>query len=114
MSTRRASTAGVTADVLFVGLTRPAMAFGVPYAALLVNGVLTVEAFLLTRNLLALLVFLPVHGLARLAANSDPRFFEIWSAWAASTTRHRLANASHWRARSLGPLRAKAEPWVRP
>ncbi len=105
---------GVTADVLFVGLTRPAMALGVPYAVLLANGVLTVETFLLTRNLLALLICVPVHGLGRLATNTDPRFFEIWAAWAPSAIRHSLANRAHWRARSLGPWRAQAEPWVRP
>ena len=38
-------------DVVFVGVTRPAMRFGVPYAALIVNALITLELFLLTRNL---------------------------------------------------------------
>jgi len=105
---------GVTADVLFVGLTRPAMALGVPYAVLLANAVLTIETFLLTKNLLALLVFGPLHGVARLAAASDPRFFEIWTAWAVSNVRHHLATKTHWRARSLGPLRNNPDPGLRP
>ncbi|MEQ1935107.1 MAG: VirB3 family type IV secretion system protein, partial [Fimbriimonadaceae bacterium] len=44
--------AGLTADPLFVGATRPPMRWGVTYAALLFNLVFTMEAFLLTKNLL--------------------------------------------------------------
>ena len=45
---------GLTADPLFVGATRPPMRWGVTYSALLVNGVFTMEVFLLTKNLLTL------------------------------------------------------------
>ena len=44
--------AGLTADPLFVGATRPPMRWGVTYSALLFNMVFTLEAFLLTKNLL--------------------------------------------------------------
>ncbi len=54
------------AEPLFVGATRPAMRWGVPFSVLLVNGVLTMEAFLLTRNLPVLLLCMPMHGLAAL------------------------------------------------
>ena len=70
--------AGVTADALFVGMTRPAMAFGVTYSALLVNAVVTVELFLLTRNLLWLLACLPVHGLFWLLCLSEPSQPHAW------------------------------------
>ena len=73
--------AGVTADPLFVGVTRPAMAFGVTYSALLVNAVVTVELFLLTRNLLWLLVCVPVHGVFWLLCLSEPRFFDLAVLW---------------------------------
>ena len=59
MSTRDV---GVTADVLFVGATRPPMRWGVTYSALLLDLVFTMEAFLLTKNLLTLLLALPIHG----------------------------------------------------
>ena len=72
---------GVTADPLFVGVTRPAMAFGVTYSALLVNAVVTVELFLLTRNLLWLLACVPVHGLFWLLCLSEPRFFDLAMLW---------------------------------
>ena len=68
---------GVIADVLFVGITRPAMALGVTYGAALANGMVTVELFLLTRNLLALLVCLPIHGILWILCAVEPRFFEL-------------------------------------
>ena len=51
-----ARNAGLTADPLFVGATRPPMRWGVTYTALLLNLVFTMEMFLLTRNLLTLLL----------------------------------------------------------
>ena len=53
---------GLLADDLYVALTRPALAFGVPYAAVLATGILTVEAFLISRNLLTLTLALPLYG----------------------------------------------------
>ena len=44
----------LTVDPLFVGATRPPMRWGVTYAALLANLVITMEVFLLSRNLLML------------------------------------------------------------
>jgi type IV secretion system protein VirB3 len=99
-----AGNAGVVADPLFVGITRPAMAWGVTYSALLINGVVTVEAFLLTRNLLCLFLAIPLHGLFWMACLSEPRFLELWSAWAQSALRHGLANTRYWGVASLSPL----------
>ena len=47
---------GVTADPLFVAVTRPPMRFGVTYVAILINAAVVMEVFLLTRNLLVLLL----------------------------------------------------------
>lgn len=99
-----AGNTGVIADPLFVGITRPAMAWGVTYSALLINGVVTVEAFLLTRNLLCLCLAIPLHGLFWMACLSEPRFLELWSVWAQSALRHGLGNARYWGVASLGPL----------
>ena len=46
------SSEGLMVDPLFVGATRPPMRWGVTYSALLFNMVFTLEAFLLTKNLL--------------------------------------------------------------
>ena len=65
---------GLTVDPLFVGATRPPMRWGVTYSALLVNGVLTMEIFLLTKNLLTLLLAAPIHGVcALLCARASSR-----------------------------------------
>ena len=56
---------GLRAEPLFVGATRPPMRWGVAYAALLFNLVFTMEAFLLTKNLLTLLLSVPIHEIGR-------------------------------------------------
>ena len=55
-----ARNAGLTADPLFVGVTRPPMRWGVTYSGLLLNGLFTMEAFLVTKDLLWLLACLVV------------------------------------------------------
>jgi type IV secretion system protein VirB3 len=91
-------------DVLFVGMTRPAMRFGVPYAALLVNALVTLELFLLTRNLLSLVAALPIHGLVWALAASEPRIFELLKVWALVRARAGGGLPSPWRAQAYGPF----------
>ena len=95
---------GLTADALFVGATRPPMRWGVTYSALLMNGVVTMEIFLLTKNLLTLLLAAPIHGVCALLCARDPRFFDL--ALLACRTRipALLANARLWRSSSYSPL----------
>lgn len=95
---------GVTVDPLFVGVTRPAMAFGVTYAALLVNALVTVEAFLLTRNLLWLAVCVPVHAVFWLLCATEPRFFDLVLLWGRTRGPSMLGTLSFWRASSYSPL----------
>ena len=73
--------AGLTADVLFVAVTRPPMRWGVTFSALMFNLVFTMEAFLLTKNLLTLLVALPIHGVCALLCARDARFFDLILLW---------------------------------
>jgi type IV secretion system protein VirB3 len=72
---------GVTADPLFVGATRPPMRWGVTYAALLFNLVFTLEVFLLTKNLLTLLLAAPIHGVCMLLCAREARFFDLLLLW---------------------------------
>jgi len=95
---------GVTVDPLFVGVTRPAMAFGVTYAALLVNALVTVEAFLLTRNLLWLAVCLPLHAFFWLLCATEPRFFDLLLLWGRTRGPSMLGTLAFWRASSYSPL----------
>jgi type IV secretion system protein VirB3 len=106
--------AGITSDVLFAGITRPALAFGVPYAALLVNALMTLELFLVTRNLLCVLLYVPLHGLAWLVCLAEPRFFELLAVWGTVRARAGLSSARAWRARtyaiSAGAPAARSAP----
>jgi type IV secretion system protein VirB3 len=95
---------GLTADILFVGATRPPMRWGVTYAALLANLVFTMEAFLLTRNLLTLLLCLPVHGISALLCARDPRLFDLLLLWGRVRLPALLTTLRWWRASSYTPL----------
>lgn len=95
---------GVTVDPLFVGVTRPVMALGVTYAALLVNALVTVEAFLVTRNLLWLLVCVPVHAIFWLLCATEPRFFDLVLLWGRTRGPATVGTMAFWRASSYSPL----------
>lgn len=97
--------AGLTADPLFIGVTRPPMRWGVPYAALLLNLVLTMEVFLLTKNLLTLLIAVPIHGVSALLCARDARFFDLLLLWCRTRLLAYVANFRYWRASSYSPLR---------
>src|ERR1700752_517300 len=91
-------------DPLFVGATRPPMRWGVTYAALLFNMVFTMEAFLLTRNLLTLLVCAPIHGVCALLCARDARFFDLMLLWGRTALPAVLGPLRLWRASSYSPL----------
>jgi type IV secretion system protein VirB3 len=95
---------GLTADVLFVGATRPPMRWGVTYSALLVNGVFTLEVFLLTKNLLTLALGLPIHGICMLLCARDARFFDLALLSGRTRIPALLANARVWKSSSYSPL----------
>jgi type IV secretion system protein VirB3 len=94
----------LTADPLFVGVTRPPMRWGVTYSALLVNMVFTLEAFLATKNLLTLLLCLPIHGICMLLCARDPRFFDLLLVYARTRLTAVVANLRVWKASSYSPL----------
>jgi type IV secretion system protein VirB3 len=95
---------GLIADPLFVGATRPSMRWGVTYSALLFNMVFTMEAFLLTKNLLTLLLCLPIHGVCVLLCARDARFFDLILLWARTRLPALMGNLRQWRASSYSPL----------
>ena len=94
----------LTIDPLFVGATRPPMRWGVTYTALVLNLVLTMELFLCTGNLLALLSCLPAHALFALLCARDPRFFDLAMLWGRTRLPAALANLRVWQASSYSPL----------
>ena len=99
-----ARNAGLTADPLFVGATRPPMRWGVTYSALLFNMVSTMEVFLLTKNLLTLLLCAPIHGVCLLLCARDARFFDLVLLWGRTRMPSYFANYRVWKASSYSPL----------
>lgn len=95
---------GLRSETLFVGATRPPMRWGVTYAALLFNLIFSLEAFLLTRNLLTLLLYVPIHAVCALLCARDARFFELTLLWGRTRLPALLANARVWKASSYSPL----------
>jgi len=96
--------AGLVADALFVGATRPPMRWGVTYAALLFNMVITLETFLLTKNLLTLLMCAPIHGVCALLCARDARFFDLVLLWGRTRLPATLGTLRVWKASSYSPL----------
>ena len=96
--------AGLTADILFVAVTRPPMRWGVTFAALLFNLVFTMEVFLLTKNLLTLLIAIPIHGVCALLCARDARFFDLVLLWGRTRMPSYFANYRVWKASSYSPL----------
>jgi type IV secretion system protein VirB3 len=95
---------GLIAAPLFVGATRPPMRWGVTYSALLFNMVFTLEAFLLSKNLLALALCAPIHGVCMLLCARDARFFDLVLLWARTRLPALFANLRVWKASSYSPL----------
>ncbi len=96
--------AGLIVDPLFVGATRPPMRWGVTYSALLFNMMFTMEAFLLTKNLLTLLLCAPIHGVCLLLCARDARFFDLVLLWGRTRLPALFANYRVWQASSYCPL----------
>src|ERR1700694_141619 len=96
--------AGLTADILYVAVTRPPMRWGVTFSALLFNLVFTMEVFLLTKNLLTLLIAIPIHGVCVLLCARDARFFDLVLLWGRTRLPALFANLRIWKASSYCPL----------
>lgn len=95
---------GLICEPLFVGATRPPMRWGVTYSALLCNLVFTMEVFLVTRNLLTLLICLPIHAGCALMCARDARFFDLLALWLRLKLPAWLANQRLWKVSSYSPL----------
>jgi type IV secretion system protein VirB3 len=94
----------LTREPLFVAATRPPMRWGVTYSALLFNLVFTMEIFLLGRNLLTLLICVPVHGVSALLCARDARFFDLLALWLRTRLPALFSNLRYWRASSFCAL----------
>jgi type IV secretion system protein VirB3 len=96
--------AGLTADPLFIGATRPSMLWGVTYSAVMLNAMCIMELFLLSKNLLVLLLAAPIHGVCLLLCARDARFFDLILLWGKTRLPALLGNLRFWKASSYSPL----------
>jgi type IV secretion system protein VirB3 len=80
------------------------MRWGVTFSALLFNLVFTMEVLLLTKNLLTLLIAIPIHGVCALLCARDARFFDLILLWGRTRIPSYCANYRVWKASSYSPL----------
>ncbi len=90
--------AGLSRDPLFVAMTRPQMLGGVTYSFAVINAVLSLEFFLVTKSIWVLLFALVVHAAGYLACLKEPRIFDLWITRLAHCPRVR--NYKFWRCNS--------------
>jgi type IV secretion system protein VirB3 len=92
-------------DPLFVGLTRPATLYGIPYFAAVIEFMAVVIFFLAVGNPLVLLVALPIHAILYVVSATNSNFFHGISLWfkTHALCRHR----SHWKMTSFSPVSTK-------
>ncbi|MEY3201089.1 MAG: hypothetical protein RIR70_639 [Pseudomonadota bacterium] len=98
----------ICTDPLFVGLTRPATIAGIPYAAFVVEIMITTLVFLAVGNPLYLLIAAPIHAILYLVSAHDPGVFHSLLVW--TRTSGRCRNTRFWGAASFSPLPTRK--WV--
>ena len=86
---------------IFRALTQPQMFAGVTYSFLVINGVVTTEAFLITHSFWALAVAAFVHAVGYLSCLREPRIFDLWITRVSKCPRTR--NWARWRCNSYSP-----------
>lgn len=82
-------------------LTRPQMFAGVTFTFFIINGLVTTEAFLITKSFWALPVALLVHGIGYVACLREPRIFDLWLAKVSKCPR--VPNWQRWGCNSYAP-----------
>ena len=88
-------------EPVFTALTRPQMFAGVTYTFFIVNALVTMEAFLLTKSFWVILLALALHGLGTIACLGEPRIFDLWILRAQRCPR--LPDFARWQCNSYTP-----------
>ena len=88
-------------DPVFGALTRPQMFAGVTYSYFVLNAVITVELFLITKSFWALLAALLIHLVVYFGCLKEPRFFDLWLVRVSRCPR--VKNIAFWRCNSYSP-----------
>lgn len=85
----------------FRALCQPQMFAGVTYSYFVINGVMTAEAFLISKSFWAVVAALVLHVIGYMACLREPRVFDIWINKASRCPRVR--NWRRWRCNSYAP-----------
>jgi type IV secretion system protein VirB3 len=88
-------------EPVFTALTRPQMFAGVTYSFFVVNALVTMEAFLITKSFWVIGQALVLHAIGSLACLKEPRIFDLWVLRAQRCPR--LANYRRWQCNSFDP-----------
>jgi type IV secretion system protein VirB3 len=88
-------------EPVFTALTRPQMFAGVTYTFFIVNALVTMEAFLITKSFWVILLALVLHGLGTIACLAEPRIFDLWVLRAQRCPR--LPDFRRWQCNSYSP-----------
>jgi len=88
-------------DPVFGALTRPQMFAGVTYSYFVLNAVVTIELFLITKSFWALIAAGVLHVVGYFACLKEPRFFDLWLVKVSRCPRVR--NFRFWRCNSYAP-----------
>ena len=88
-------------DPVFGALTRPQMFAGVTYSFFVLNAVVTMELFLISKSFWTLLIAGLLHAVGYLACLREPRFFDLWLVRVSRFPR--IRNFGFWRCNSYAP-----------
>jgi len=68
----------LTREPVFTALTRPQMFAGVTYNVFLINALISMQLFLITKSFWVIPVALLLHALAGALSLREPRIFDLW------------------------------------
>ena len=91
----------LASDPVFSALTRPQMIGGVTYPYMVLNLIITMEAFLITRSFWSLLIAVVLHAVGYVGCLREPRFFDLWIT--RLSTCPRVRNFGFWQGNSYRP-----------
>jgi len=86
---------------VFAALTRPQMFAGVTYTFFVLNAIVTMELFLLSKAFWPILAALLIHAIGYLACLREPRIFDLWLVRVSRCPR--VPNFAFWRCNSYAP-----------
>lgn len=96
-----ADTAELVREPVFTALTRPQMFAGVTYTFFVLNALVVMELFLVTKSFWVLPIALVLHGFGTVACLREPRVFDLWLLRARRAPR--LPGFATWRCNSYRP-----------